>query len=803
MLRPRWHKVLSDLWGNKIRSLLVIASIAVGLIALGMITTMHTILTQDMSIGYAAINPANIQVSVSAFDQDLVDHIQKIPGVRQVEGTRELTMRVKTGPDQWSQIDITAISNFKEKRINQVKLEQGSWPPADKEIEVDRYKFPDLGVKVGDYIEIELPSGKTRQMHLVGVVHDQTIGAARGGGGFFLSPIQGYITLDTLDWLEQSQSLNRLLITVDQNQNDLNYLRQVSNRISADVENDGLTVFSSALRASNNHPNSVYIQAMASVLFLLGLMVVFLSAFLITNTLSALLTQQVHQVGVMKTIGGRRGQIIGIYMVLIFVFGLVAFLVSLPVSARAAYALLKSLAFAINMDLQGFRYIPLAVFLQFVIALIVPQAAGFIPILQGTRVSAVEALSGYGQPRLSTRKHWLDRLLEGLRGLSRPQLISLRNTFRRKWRLLLTLLTLTLGGAIFIATFNVQGSLKNYIDRIGKYFLADVTLTLDRNYRIAEIQQLLSNVPGISKVEGWASTRGELVMPDGSVGESVGLLAPPAASKMVEPILLAGRWLIPGDENAIAVGERFRDIFPDLKVGDILRLKINGKEVDMQVVGFFQLAGRSSGYLAYTTFEYLSQLTHEPNKANSYRIVGDHPGFSLQEQTALGLRIESYLKEHNISVADIEEGYSLSATTADGLNILTGFLLIMASLIALVGSIGLAGTMSMNVLERTREIGIMRAIGASDRAVINLVMIEGLLIGMLSWFFGALLAFPISTLLSNAINLALFGAPSAFTFTLTGPLVWLGVVLLLSVLASIIPAHNAASLTIREVLSYE
>jgi len=803
MLRPRWHKVLSDLWGNKIRSLLVIASIAVGLIALGMIASMYVILTEDMSAGYAAINPANIQVSVSTFDQGLVDHIKKLPGVRQVEGIRELTLRVKTGPGEWSQIDITAIPDFKDKQINQVKLEQGSWPPADKEIVVDRYKLPDLGAGVGDYVEIEAPSGKIRQMRLVGVVHDQTIGATRGGGGFFLAPIQGYITLDTLDWLEQSQTMNRLLVTVDRDQNDLEYLRQVSNRLSDEIENDGFTVFSTALRASNDHPNAVYVQAISSVLFLLGLMVVFLSAFLITNTLSALLNQQVHQVGVMKTIGGRRGQIISVYMVLIFVFGLIAFLVSLPVSSQAAYSLLKSLAFEINMDLQGFRYIPLAVLLQFVIALIVPQAAGFIPILQGTRVSVVEALSGYSQPRLSARKHWLDRLLEGIRGLSRPQLVSLRNTFRRKWRLSLTLLTLTLGGAIFIATFNVQGSLKNYIGRIGKYFLADVNLTLGGNYRIDKIQGLLSNVPGVGQVEGWASARSELVMPDGSVGESVGLLAPPAGSKMVEPILLEGRWLIPGDEAAIAVGERFREIFPNLHTGDMLRLKINGKEVDMQVVGFFQLAGKSSGYVAYTTFDYLSRLTHEPNKANAYRIMSSQPGLTLQEQTDLARRIENYLSSQNIVVSNVEEGYSLTTASADGLNILTGFLLIMASLIALVGSIGLAGTMSMNVLERTREIGIMRAIGASDRAVINLVMVEGLLIGMLSWLFGTLLAFPISTLLSNAINLALFGAPSAFTFTIAGPLIWLGVVLLLSVSASIIPAHNAASLTIREVLSYE
>ena len=110
----------------------------------------------------------------------------------------------------------------------------------------------------------------------------------------------------------------------------------------------------------------------------------------------------------------------------------------------------------------------------------------------------------------------------------------------------------------------------------------------------------------------------------------------------------------------------------------------------------------------------------------------------------------------------------MTKKTSDGMNILIGFLLVMASLTAAVGSIGLTGTMSLNVLERTREIGITRAIGASNRTVMNLVIVEGVLIGMMSWLFGALLSFPISTIMSNAINLSLFGAPAAFTFTPTG-----------------------------------
>jgi putative ABC transport system permease protein len=215
------------------------------------------------------------------------------------------------------------------------------------------------------------------------------------------------------------------------------------------------------------------------------------------------------------------------------------------------------------------------------------------------------------------------------------------------------------------------------------------------------------------------------------------------------------------------------------------------------------LAGKSGGYLAYTTYEYLSDVIHQKNRANSFRVVSDTENMSIEQQKALGRVIEATLKANGYKVSEVEAGRSLTATTANGLNILTGFLLLMAILIAIVGSIGLTGTMSLNVLERTREIGILRAIGASDKAVMRLVMIEGLLIGMVSWFFGVILSFPIGNLMANAINLALFGAPAGVTITPLGVLLWLLVVTVLSVLASVGPARNATRLTIREVLSYE
>lgn len=802
MLRPRWRKVLSDLVGNKIRSLLVVASIAVGLFSVGLITSMNAIVTEDMETGYRSVNPANIVISSSLFDQEVVNHISNLDGVHQAEGVRTLTLRVRNADGEWEPVGIKAIPQIDKMEVNLVRLEEGVWPPRNRQLAVDSYKLDNLPVGVGGKVDIELPSGKVREMELVGVINDQTVGSA-GAGGFFLAPVQAYTTLETAEWLGGGDTMNYLYVTVEGDADDTEYLRQVAILVSDEMENNGVIIYSSALRASNDHPNKVYVQAVSSVLIVLGFLVMGLSALLITNTLSALLNQQVHQIGVMKTLGARRGQIITIYMLLIFVYGVVAFFIVLPFTGRIAYMLLEGFASAINMALQGDRTIPLSIMLQAVIALIVPQIAGIGPILHGTRISAVEALSGYNQAKPPSSRSLIDRIIHKLRSLPRPVLLSLRNTFRRKGRLFLTVFTLTLGGAIFIGTFNVQSSLTSYVVKIGRYFLADVNLSLVNNYRIAEIQEVLGSVPGVREVEGWAATAGELFLPDGSRGESTIIMAPPADSKLVEPVLLEGRWVQPGDENAIVVNERFSETYPDLEVGDTIQIKIRGREQDLVVVGFFRMAGKSAGYMAYSTYEYLSEMIHVRNKANTFRITAESEELGLEDQKKLGQTIEAALVAGGYKVSEITAGKSLTATTTDGLNILTGFLLMMASLIAIVGSIGLTGTMSMNVLERTREIGIMRAIGASDRAVMNQVMVEGVLIGLLSWVFGTLLSLPIGTAMSNAINLALFGAIADFSVTPVGVILWLGVVLVLSAFASVVPARNAARMTIQEVLAYE
>jgi putative ABC transport system permease protein len=129
----------------------------------------------------------------------------------------------------------------------------------------------------------------------------------------------------------------------------------------------------------------------------------------------------------------------------------------------------------LNMVVQGHRLIPQVVLIQGGLALIVPELAAFLPIWQGSGLSVKDALSGSAR-NLNPSNGWLEHLLARIRWLSRPMRISVRNVFRRKGRLILTLTTLTMGGAVFIATFNVRVSLNQYVAQLSHYFRADVNL---------------------------------------------------------------------------------------------------------------------------------------------------------------------------------------------------------------------------------------------------------------------------------------------------------------------------------------
>ncbi|HRJ75285.1 MAG TPA: ABC transporter permease, partial [Anaerolineales bacterium] len=540
-----------------------------------------------------------------------------------------------------------------------------------------------------------------------------------------------------------------------------------------------------------------------------------LSSSLIANTLSALLTQHYRHIGVIKLIGGRNNQVLIMYLALIIAFAVLALLIAVPTGGQGAYQLALFMADQLNFGLLGYRIVPMAFTIQILVGLLVPLIAGLAPVLNGSKITVLRALSNdltgdeskpqtAGEPRVS----WLDWALVRLtrilasRGIQmpRPFIISLRNTFRRRSRLLLTLFTLTMGGAIFIAVFNVRVSLNTYVDDIGSYFRADVTVDFDEAYRISEITQYAMQIDGVQHVEGWQFMAAELLYPDGTVAENINLLAPPAETELVNPILASGRWLRADDVRKLVISEAVVNYIPNLKVGDTLNLKINGSEEIWEVVGIFKFVGRE-GILAYTPFEYAAQANNLANRSFSFRVVTDKHDRASQDVVAA--QLDDFFRANGFKIREAESGLSSLDTVTESIDILVVFLLIMAILTAVVGAMGLTGTMGMNVLERTREIGIMRAIGADDRAIMRTVIGEGFVIGMLSFVLAIIFSIPISYGLSYILAVTVFESPITVVFTYLGYAIWLGLIILLSVLGSVLPARNAARLTIREVLAYE
>ncbi len=812
MLRPRWRKVLHDLWDNKARTLLVVFSIAVGVFSIGVISGAYQIISNDMGISYAANHPANVELRMENFDEDILSTIRNARGVGEAEARRVVNFRVQdaaAGSAQWVSLDVVALEDFDENKVNLLVPVSGAVKAEKNEVLLEKDALKKLDVAVGDDLVFELSDGLTKRLKVVGIVQDVSTGA-----GDFLAPPFAYIDMKTLPTLRQPELYNRAYVTVAEEQEDIDHIREVGGDLKDKLEKNGLTVNRIRSSETHKHPLGDTVNAILGILLALGILIVFLSSSLIANTLNALLSQHLRHIGVIKLVGGRRNQVFSMYFTLIMAFAMLALLIAVPLGGVGAYRLSSFIAETLRFNLLGYRIVPMAFLIQIAVGLLVPIIAGLAPVISGSRITVLRALSGdVAGDESKPHKHeekvsWLDALLIRLtrlfaqRGIHfpRPFILSLRNTFRRQGRLLLTLFTLTMGGAIFIAVFNVRVTLHDYIGDIQNYFRADVTIDFDEPYRLNEVEQFGLQAQGVLHVEGWQFTSIELLYPDDTVAENAFVLAPPADSELVTPLTTAGRWIHKDDVRKLAISEAALVPFPDLKPGDLLNIKIDGRKETWEVIGIFKFVDQQ-GIVAYVPYEYISQVENLANRAYSFRFVTSQHDRAYQDMMAE--KLDDYFREQGFKVRKAESGLSSMDTASESLDILVIFLLIMAILTAIVGAMGLTGTMGMNVMERTREIGIMRAVGADDRAVMRTVIAEGLTIGFISFVLAIFLSIPFTFALSDIVSTAVFQTPIKVVFTFLGYAIWLGLVLLLSVFGSILPARSAARLTIREVLAYE
>jgi putative ABC transport system permease protein len=191
----------------------------------------------------------------------------------------------------------------------------------------------------------------------------------------------------------------------------------------------------------------------------------------------------------------------------------------------------------------------------------------------------------------------------------------------------------------------------------------------------------------------------------------------------------------------------------------------------------------------------------QPGMVNNLRLALERP--DADSIGALRTDLDRNLEQQGVRArASITKAESRFAFDEHMLMIYV-FLIVMSAIVGGVGGLGLMTTMSLNVLERRREMGVMRALGATPRTIWLMIVAEGVVIGVLGWAIAALLAWPISKAVGNSFVHVLFRSGLDFTFEPMGLLIWILVSIGLSAVASFLPAWRASRITVREALAYE
>lgn len=794
MRSVRWRKALRDLGSHPIRSVLVVLSIAVGVFAVGTIAGANAMLQTGLTTAYEASRPSSATIFAGPFDEAFVDSIRDMRGIADAEARRSVTVRLLNDDGSYREMLLTAVPDFDDQHLDLVVSQSGRWPPYRDEVVMERSSLVLQPFADGQALRVQTADGKRHDLTAIGISHE--VGAAPA---FYAGRVAGHVTPETLEDLGFDASFDELRIKVADPTLDQDGIRVIADEVSTRVQRAGIPVFGSYVPVPGRHPANDLLQGFFLVLGFIGALTLIVSGFLVINTVSAILAQQTRQIGIMKAIGARNGQIAGLYLVLVMAYALLALLVALPLGAVGAFGFAQFTAGLANFDILTFSIPPEVFALEIAIGLVIPLLAALVPITRGVRITVREALASTGiADRFGHGR--FDRLLRDIRGLPRPTLLSIRNTFRRKGRLLLTLAALSLGGAIFMSVFAVRASLVKTLDDTLAYFAYDVQVELATTERTSVLVNEATAVPGVEAAEPWRFASTAVVDASGTEGPQVIAFGLPANAQTVRPVVQEGRWLVPQDGNALVATANVRDDNPDLRVGDAVTLRIDGKDTTWTLVGIVQSPTRRPFF--YTPDVALERATSEVGRAGVVMIVG-RPGLDAAAQDALATAVRTRLEGAGVKVAATTTSGEIREAQELLFNILVLFLSTMAVLLGFVGGLGLTGTMTINVVERSREIGVLRAVGASDRSVLLIFLAEGVLIGALSWTLGVLISLPVSKLLSDALGNVFVDRPLSWAYSIEGMVAWAVIVLILAAVASLLPAWRASRLAVREILAYE
>jgi putative ABC transport system permease protein len=395
--------------------------------------------------------------------------------------------------------------------------------------------------------------------------------------------------------------------------------------------------------------------------------------------------------------------------------------------------------------------------------------------------------------------------LARLGGGALPYLLAARNIFRRRARLILALALLSAAGGLFMTALNVRDGWRAMADRVMTDRFYDAALLLNDPAPISRVAEVLSSVDGIRKFEVWGSSQTAFVRegridvmrtyPDRGHG-SFTLFGVPPQTAMIRFPMVAGRWLAEGDIDTVVIAQRTLREIPGARIGDRIMLSLGGRPTAWRLVGVVLEVGGSGAYVSIAGY---ARASGSEPIGSDIRLVTS--AVTVQERARVVAAVERGLDQAGFPVQRSMPLDQLHAAMVGHVEVPVRMLIAASVLLALIGGIGLASMMMVNVLERTREVGVMKAIGARSATIVTVIVGEGVLIGAASWVLALLVSLPLTLAIGLLGRMMLGTLP--FMLSIPAAAGWLALVITTAAIASAAPALRAARVVVREALAYE
>jgi len=787
-LRPRWRKMLRDTGLHKARTLLVVIAVATGMIGAGALLDAWALVERATAESFLASHPPSATLRVDNLNAALLAQVRAMPAVAAARVRGHASAAVEVNGTRFT-AELFALDDFAARDIGAVASERGSWPPRDGEISIEKSSFDYSGAELGAPVELRLGQNPARKLRICGVAHDFGLPP-----GWMDHVVYGFVTPATLAALGAAPVPNELQILVRDTTADRDAARHIAYDVKALLEHNGAHVTDVDVPVPGKHPHAAQMDSLMLTQGAFGALTLLVASFLIVNLITAILAGQTREVAVMKALGARASQIAAMYFGFALVMGLLATAISIPAAAAIGrpYAALK--ADMLNFSVAGFAIPWWAIALQLLVGSLLPVLAAAWPIARACRLRVSVALRDAG---IAVESGAYLRRRIALPGVSRPLLLSLGNAFRRRQRTTLTLLALAAGGAVFIGADNLRSSVRRSVDLMFASQRYDVVLRVAEPHPAQAIETSAARVAGVERVQAFASDSATLVHADGNPGNAFTLVGVPPDTTLLSVNVAQGRWLDARDRNVLVVSERLLRDEPGMAPDADVTLTIGGKTSTWHIVGVDRTVVQD---IAYTPFAALTAL-HGDDRASMLAVAMKRGEASTKLDVILHLR--DALERDGMRVASSQLLSETRRAVEDHLLMVVQFLGVMGWVMIVVGGLGLASTMSLAVLERTREIGVLRAIGARHGAIMRMIQAEGIVIVVLAWLVSLPLSVPMSAGLAVAFGKVMFEVPVQALPNAGAACAWLLLVVVVSLLACAWPGWRAMRVPTAAALNYE